>query len=156
MRASGKDDHGITRILLNGKFVFSLGTLDQGFWPDGIYTAPTDAALEFDLQQQKALGFNAVRKHIKVEPARWYYWADKLGLMVFQDMPAMKIAPPTPDAQAEFLRELHTMVDQHKSETSIPSVERSASSRRSVATVVMAAPSVIESDCMRGASEQAG
>jgi hypothetical protein len=121
MRSVGmaKGADGRPRLILNGKPTFAMATLDQGFWPDGIYTAPTDGALKFDLQQQKALGFNAVRKHIKVEPARWYYWADKLGLMVFQDMPAMKIAPPTPDAQAEFLRELHTMVDQHKSETSI-------------------------------------
>src|SRR5262249_53309791 len=83
---------GRPRLTLNGKPVFAMAALDQGFWPDGIYTAPTDDALKFDLQQQKALGFNAVRKHIKVEPARWYYWADKLGLLVWQDMPAMKIA----------------------------------------------------------------
>ncbi len=79
---------GITKMLLNNKFVFELGPLDQGFWPDGIYTAPTDEALKSDIVQEKALGFNMVRKHIKVEPARWYYWADKLGIMVWQDMPS--------------------------------------------------------------------
>jgi len=115
--AEGAD--GRPRLTLNGKPVFAMAALDQGFWPDGIYTAPTDDALKFDLQQQKALGFNAVRKHIKVEPARWYYWADKLGLLVWQDMPAMKIASPTADARAEFTRELHTMIDQHKNATSI-------------------------------------
>ena len=67
-----------------------MSTLDQGFWPDGIHTAPTDAALRFDLAEHKGLGFNTVRKHIKVEPDRWYYWADRLGLMVWQDMPAMR------------------------------------------------------------------
>ena len=81
--------NGKQRITLNGKATFLLSTLDQGYWPDGIYTAPTDAALKFDIQQTKALGFNTIRKHIKIEPARWYYWADKLGLMVWQDSPAL-------------------------------------------------------------------
>jgi hypothetical protein len=76
---------GYRKLVLNGKPVFSLAMLDQGFWPEGIYTAPTDAALRWDLQVQKDLGFNAVRKHIKVEPARWYYHADQIGLMVWQD-----------------------------------------------------------------------
>jgi len=115
--AQGAD--GRPRLVLNGKPIFAMATLDQGFWPDGIYTAPTDDALKFDLQRHKALGFNAVRKHVKVEPARWYYWADTLGLLVWQDMPAMKIAPPTSDAQAEFTRELHTMIDQHAGDPSI-------------------------------------
>jgi hypothetical protein len=121
MRSVGMADgaDGRPRLTLNGKPVFAMAALDQGFWPDGIHTAPTDDALKFDLQQHKALGFNAVRKHIKVEPARWYYWADKLGLLVWQDMPAMKIAPPAAGAQAAFTRELHTMIDQHKSDTSI-------------------------------------
>jgi len=83
----GKDGEGITRILLNNKFVLQNGVLDQGFWPDGLYTAPTDAALQYDVEAIKRLGFNLSRKHVKVEPERWYYWADKLGLLVWQDMP---------------------------------------------------------------------
>lgn len=80
-----KDDKGIDRIFLNNKPYFNLGTLDQGFWPDGLYTAPTDEALRFDIEAIKAMGFNTIRKHIKVEPARWYYHADKLGMLVWQD-----------------------------------------------------------------------
>ncbi|WP_199439817.1 LamG-like jellyroll fold domain-containing protein [Umezawaea beigongshangensis] len=76
---------GFPKLVLNGKPIFSLAMLDQGFFPDGLYTAPTDEALRFDLQAQKDLGFNAVRKHIKVEPARWYHHADQLGLLVWQD-----------------------------------------------------------------------
>ncbi len=83
--ALGKED-GYQKIFLNNKALFLKGPLDQGYWPDGIYTAPTDEALKFDLEKIKELGFNMVRKHIKVEHARWYYWADKLGLVVFQDM----------------------------------------------------------------------
>ena len=79
---------GFQKILLNDEFVFQIGPLDQGFWPDGIYTPPTEDALKADLQSMKTLGFNMVRKHIKVEPARWYYWADKMGLLVWQDMPS--------------------------------------------------------------------
>ncbi|MCE9546614.1 MAG: glycoside hydrolase family 2 [Planctomycetia bacterium] len=86
--ALAKDEKGITRPMLNGKFIFQVGPLDQGFWPDGIYTAPTDEALRGDIESMKKLGFNCVRKHIKVEPSRWYYWCDKLGLMVWQDMPS--------------------------------------------------------------------
>jgi hypothetical protein len=84
----GKDDKGETRLLLNGKFVFQVGPLDQGFWPDGLYTAPTDEALKYDIEVTRRLGFNATRKHVKVEPERWYYWCDKLGLLVWQDMPS--------------------------------------------------------------------
>ncbi len=82
-----KDAQGINRLMLNDEFLFQVGTLDQGFWPDGIYTAPTDAALRYDLEVLKQLGFNMTRKHVKVEPERWYYWCDKLGLLVWQDMP---------------------------------------------------------------------
>lgn len=81
-----KDENGVDRIFLNNKPYFNLGTLDQGFWPDGLYTAPTDEALAFDIKVIKAMGFNTIRKHIKVEPARWYFWADKLGILVWQDM----------------------------------------------------------------------
>ncbi len=84
----GKDDAGVTRMMLNGKPVFQYGPLDQGFWPDGLYTAPTDEALRYDLEVTKKLGFNMVRKHVKVEPARWYRHCDELGLLVWQDMPS--------------------------------------------------------------------
>jgi hypothetical protein len=83
-----KDDKGVTRIFLNGQPSFQVGLLDQGFWPDGLYTAPTDEALKYDIEVTKKLGFNLARKHVKVEPARWYYWCDKLGLIVWQDMPS--------------------------------------------------------------------
>ena len=79
---------GIKRIGLNGKPVFNYGPLDQGWWPDGLYTAPTDEALKFDIVKTKEFGFNMIRKHVKVEPARWYYWCDVLGVMVWQDMPS--------------------------------------------------------------------
>ena len=68
--------------------VFQYGPLDQGWWPDGLYTAPTDEALKYDIEMTKKLGFNMIRKHVKVEPARWYYWCDKLGMLVWQDMPS--------------------------------------------------------------------
>ncbi len=77
------------RIALNNQPVFQFGPLDQGWWPDGLYTAPTDEALRYDIERTKAWGFNMIRKHIKVEPARWYYWCDKLGIMVWQDMPCI-------------------------------------------------------------------
>jgi len=83
----GKDAQGRTRPMLNNQFVFQVGALDQGYWPDGIYTAPTDDALKSDIVAAKQLGFNLLRKHAKVEPERWYYWTDKLGMLVWQDMP---------------------------------------------------------------------
>jgi beta-galactosidase/beta-glucuronidase len=83
-----KDDKGVARLFLNGKPYFQVGPLDQGFWPDGLYTAPTDEALKYDIETTKKLGFNMIRKHVKVEPERWYYWCDKLGLLVWQDMPS--------------------------------------------------------------------
>ncbi|WP_020501180.1 glycoside hydrolase family 2 [Sciscionella marina] len=123
-----KDSQGRPRMALNGKIVFQHGPLDQGYWPDGIYTAPTDSALRYDLEQTKALGFNMVRKHTKVEPARWYYWADKLGLLVWQDMPALPIdldippeqsPPPTTAQRANLQDGLRELIDQHRSDTSI-------------------------------------
>jgi len=75
------------RMGLNGKRVFNFGPLDQGWWPDGLYTAPTDEALKYDIVKTKEWGWNTIRKHIKVEPSRWYYWCDVLGMMVWQDMP---------------------------------------------------------------------
>jgi beta-galactosidase/beta-glucuronidase len=83
-----KDVAGFNRIYLNGSPLFEIGPLDQGWWPDGLYTAPTDAALRSDIDTLKRMGFNMCRKHVKVEPARYYYWCDKLGFMVWQDMPS--------------------------------------------------------------------
>jgi beta-galactosidase/beta-glucuronidase len=77
------------RMALNNELLFHFGPLDQGWWPDGLYTAPSDAALEFDVIKTKELGFNMIRKHIKLEPARWYYHCDKHGIMVWQDMPCI-------------------------------------------------------------------
>ncbi len=85
--AYGKDENNIPRILLNGEPIFMFGTLDQGYWPDGLYTAPTEEALVYDIEITKELGFNMIRKHLKTEPARWYYHCDRLGMMVWQDMP---------------------------------------------------------------------
>jgi len=82
------DENGIMRMELNNKPLFHFGLLDQGWWPDGLYTAPTDEALAFDIIKTKELGFNMIRKHVKVEPARWYYHCDRLGVLVWQDMPS--------------------------------------------------------------------
>ena len=82
------DAKGTQKLMLNNKFVFQYGPLDQGWWPDGLYTAPTDEALKFDIEKTKQMGFNMIRKHIKVEPARWYNYCDKLGMLVWQDMPS--------------------------------------------------------------------
>ena len=86
-----KDANGLYRMYLNNKPLFHLGTLDQGWWPDGLYTAPSDEALRYDIEKTKAWGFNMIRKHIKVEPARWYYHCDKAGMLVWQDMPSGEI-----------------------------------------------------------------
>lgn len=83
-----EDQYGFQRLMLNGKALFQFGPLDQGWWPDGLYTAPNDAALIFDIEKTKEMGFNMIRKHVKVEPARWYYHADRLGILVWQDMPS--------------------------------------------------------------------
>ncbi|BCJ45067.1 glycoside hydrolase [Actinoplanes ianthinogenes] len=115
--AQGED--GRLRITLNNKILFNMANLDQGFWPDGLYTAPTDAALKWDLKKDKEMGFNAVRKHIKVEPDRWYYWADKLGLMVWQDMPSSNTGPIPEQWRGQFEAELHEMVREHQNWTSI-------------------------------------
>lgn len=105
----GKDENGITRLMLNGKFVFQIGLLDQGFWPDGLYAAPTDEALRYDVEITKKLGFNMARKHVKIEPDRWYYWCDKLRLLVWQDMPAGSNATSADKKQFEV--ELRRMVE---------------------------------------------
>ena len=92
-----KGQNGITRLQLNNKDYFQFGPLDQGWWPDGLYTAPTDEALVYDLKKTKDFGYNMVRKHVKVEPARWYTHCDQLGLIVWQDMPN---GGPSPQWQA--------------------------------------------------------
>ncbi len=86
--AVARDADGHKRMLLNGEPLFQYGPLDQGWWPDGLYTAPTDEALAFDIEKTKEFGFNMIRKHVKVEPARWYYHCDRLGMLVWQDMPS--------------------------------------------------------------------
>lgn len=82
-----RDANGIIRIQLNNKDIFHFGPLDQGWWPDGLYTAPTDEALKYDIVKTKDFGYNMIRKHVKVEPARWYTHCDRLGILVWQDMP---------------------------------------------------------------------
>ena len=82
------DDRGTPRLALNGTPRFHKGLLDQGYWPDGLYTPPTDAALRYDVEVAKDLGFDTLRKHVKVEPRRWYTWCDRLGVLVWQDMPS--------------------------------------------------------------------
>jgi beta-galactosidase/beta-glucuronidase len=117
--AVGKDEKGNTRVLLNGKFLFQVGPLDQGFWPDGLYTAPTDVALKYDIEVTKQLGFNMARKHVKVEPDRWYYWCDRLGLLVWQDMPSgdRSVAPGkgeitrSRESARDYDHELKRMID---------------------------------------------
>ncbi|NPE48227.1 glycoside hydrolase family 2 protein [Sphingobacterium prati] len=116
----GKVD-GINRTLLNGKFQFQIGLLDQGYWPDGIFTAPTEEALLYDIQLAKRAGFNVIRKHIKVEPMRWYYHCDRLGLMVWQDMPNLWYPDDTDSVavRKQFRTELKQMMDQL---VSVPSI----------------------------------
>lgn len=112
---------GVNRVLLNGKFIFQIGLLDQGYWPDGIFTAPTDKALLYDISLAKQAGFNMIRKHIKVEPQRWYYHCDRLGLLVWQDMPNLW-EPDDVDSIAvrnQFRQELKIMIDQHMNAPSI-------------------------------------
>jgi len=120
-KISVENEDGYKKLFLNNKFLFEIGPLDQGFWPDGGYTAPTDEALKYDLEMIKKFGFNMVRKHIKVEPYRWYYWADKLGLMVWQDMPSpnsyTEHTPPVDTAA--FKSQLTKLVKTHWNSPSI-------------------------------------
>ena len=125
--ALGPDSQGITRLMLNGRPLFQIGVLDQGFWPDGLYTAPSDEALRYDIEMLKQLGFNLARKHVKIEPARWYYWCDKLGLLVWQDMPSgdKYIGPSDPDivrtreSKRQFEYEMRQMILAHYNNPSI-------------------------------------
>jgi beta-galactosidase/beta-glucuronidase len=119
------DSNGILRMQLNNKDYFQLGPLDQGWWPDGLYTAPTDEALRYDIQKTKDFGFNMIRKHVKVEPARWYTHCDRLGMLVWQDMPSGGSTPQwqmhqffdgkesvrTPESEANFRREWKEIID---------------------------------------------
>ncbi len=115
----GKDAQGRTRILLNNKFVFQVGALDQGYWPDGLYTAPTDDALKYDIETAKKLNFNLLRKHAKVEPDRWYYWADKLGMLVWQDMPQAFGDNFTDATKQQWLAEMTRLIATHDNHPSI-------------------------------------
>lgn len=114
-----KDGKGYDRIFLNNKPYYNLGLLDQGFWPDGLYTAPTDEALKFDIEAEKAMGFNTIRKHIKVEPDRWYYWTDKLGMLVWQDMvnPNQGLPPGSKQAFEKENKEILAQLYNHPSIT---------------------------------------
>lgn len=105
-----KDEQGINRLMLNGKFVFQFGPLDQGWWPDGLYTPASDEAMKYDIVMTKKFGMNMARKHVKYEPERWYYWCDKLGLLVWQDMPSGNVNR-NEEGRANFRRELKAMID---------------------------------------------
>jgi beta-galactosidase/beta-glucuronidase len=119
------DSKGILRMQLNNKDYFQFGPLDQGWWPDGLYTAPTDGALLYDVQKTKELGFNMIRKHVKVEPARWYTHCDRVGILVWQDMPSGgngpqwymhqffdgKEAVRPPESEENFRREWKEIID---------------------------------------------
>lgn len=121
------DKNGIKKMMLNNAFLFQYGPLDQGWWPDGLYTAPTDAALKFDIVKTKEMGFNMIRKHIKVEPARWYYYCDSLGMLVWQDMPSGDLGngweprpgvlgkqsdkDRTPESEAYYRKEWNEIID---------------------------------------------
>ena len=121
--------NGNTKLMgLNGEGLFQLGPLDQGWWPDGLYTAPTDEALKFDIQKTKDFGFNMIRKHIKVEPDRWFYYCDQIGIIVWQDMPSFGVSkkwgmyyygegedfPATPEAKANYYKEWTEIINQVK------------------------------------------
>ncbi|MFD1140901.1 glycoside hydrolase family 2 protein [Larkinella insperata] len=112
--------NGVVRPLLNGQFVMQLGLLDQGYWPDGILTAPTEDALKSDMEFTKKAGYNLIRKHMKTEPQRFYYWADKMGLLVWQDMPAIWYPDEdTLKTRAAFRSELKALMDDHYNSPSI-------------------------------------
>ncbi len=105
-----KDAEGINRLMLNNEVLFQYGPLDQGWWPDGLYTPASDEAMKYDIVMTKKFGMNMARKHVKYESARWYYWCDKLGLLVWQDMPAGD-SPRNDESKANFRAELKAMID---------------------------------------------
>lgn len=123
--STAKDENGIVRLMLNNEPIFMFGPLDQGWWCDGLYTAPSDEALKYDIQKTKDFGFNMIRKHVKVEPARWYYWCDRLGIIVWQDMPSGGKGPGwvtdryfegslserTPESEATYKKEWKEIID---------------------------------------------
>lgn len=112
--------NGVVRPLLNGHFLMQIGLLDQGYWPDGVETAPTDEALASDLRFAKKAGFNLIRKHMKTEPQRFYYWADKLGLLIWQDMPSIWFQDEdTAVTRTNYRRELKAIMDDHYNAPSI-------------------------------------
>ena len=123
----GRDADGVTRLMLNNEFVFQLGPLDQGYWPDGLYTAPTERAMVYDLEVLKSMGFNMLRKHVKVEPRTFYAWCDRMGLLVWQDMPNANIpleardsdTPTSEEATQQFETELVRVVETLRNHPSI-------------------------------------
>ncbi|QIA07412.1 glycoside hydrolase family 2 protein [Draconibacterium halophilum] len=131
--SSKRDENGIVRLQLNNKDYFQFGPLDQGWWPDGLYTAPTDEALKYDIQKTKDFGFNMIRKHVKVEPARWYTHCDEMGILVWQDMPNGDRSPQwqnrkyfdgtelkrSPESEANYRTEWQEIMDEHMSNPSI-------------------------------------
>jgi len=131
--ATKRDASGIVRMQLNNHDYFQFGPLDQGWWPDGLYTAPTDEALVYDIKKTKDFGFNMIRKHVKVEPARWYYHCDREGILVWQDMPSGGESPQwqqrsyfngkelerSQESEENFKAEWKAIIDQHISNPSI-------------------------------------
>ena len=123
--STAKDKNGIVRLMLNNEPIFMFGPLDQGWWCDGLYTAPCDEALKYDIQKTKDFGYNMIRKHVKVEPARWYYHCDQLGIIVWQDMPSGGRGPGwvtdryfdgslsrrTPESEATYKKEWKEIID---------------------------------------------
>lgn len=123
--STAKDENGIVRLMLNNEPIFMFGPLDQGWWCDGLYTAPCDEALMYDIEKTKDFGYNMIRKHVKVEPARWYYWCDRLGIIVWQDMPSGGKGPEwvtdgyfdgslsrrTPESEATYKKEWKEIID---------------------------------------------
>ena len=115
-----KDALGLPRIYLNNEQIFQMGPLDQGWWPDGLYMPASDEAFYFDIKAMKDLGCNMIRKHIKIEPARWYYWADRLGILVWQDLPSPNLPQGHEDfAKANFEEEVTHIIPAIKNAPSI-------------------------------------